>query len=289
MSRKQKPAIAICYDFDGTLIRGNMQENSFIPDLGIDKSTFWAEVNEHAARHDMDQILAYMQLMLEKAREKDRPFNKKSLGEHGKSIKFFSGVQDWFRIIRQYTKEIANIEHYIISSGLEEMIEGSEIGKNFKHIFASGFVYDANDVAVFPARSINYTTKVQYLFRINKGIENSWDNSRINEFTPESRRPIPFSQMIYIGDGDTDVPAMKMMNHKGGYSIAVYPAKQGTRMTREESERKKSVEKLHRDNRCQFIAEANYSKGEYLYQLVTSLIDRIVNECSCNMNLKANK
>ena len=282
-----KPTIAICYDFDGTLIRGNMQENSFIPNLNMPKEDFWTEVQDHARKHDMDEVLAYMHKMLDKANQNEKPFNKKSLSQHGESVSFFPGVEEWFKKINAYTNKRANTEHYIISSGLETMIKGCKIGKEFKHIFASDFVYDANEVAVFPARSINYTTKVQYLFRINKGIKNSWDNSEINKFTPEKDRAIPFSQMIYIGDGDTDVPAMKMINYKGGYSIAVYPSRSGKRATKLETEKKNNVQKLQEDNRCQFIAEADYRENEYLYEVVTMLIDRIINQSTYKMNLDA--
>ena len=283
---RNKKTIAICYDYDGTLIRGNMQENSFIPNINMKKDDFWEEVKKHAENHDMDDVLAYMQLMLNKAEGKSVAFNQTALKKHGKSVELFPGVEDWFKALNDYSREI-RIEHFIISSGLDDMIKGSLIGKNFKHIFASGFMYDANGVAKFPARSINYTTKVQYLFRINKGITNSWDNSTINTFISEDKRPMPFSQMIYIGDGDTDVPAMKMINYKGGYSIAVYPPKKGRRINNEEKKKKENVEKLQRDNRCQFIAEADYSKDGRLYNIVTSLIDRIANEHKYDMNINA--
>ena len=286
MSRK-KPTIAICYDFDGTLIKGNMQENSFLPKLGESKENFWKNVKENAEKHDMDEVLSYMQLMIETTHHKDRPFTKSALKKQGEGVNLFLGVKEWFNLINQYNKKVT-IEHYIISSGIDEMIKGSPIGGKFKHIFASGFTYDANNVAKFPARSINYTTKVQYLFRINKGIYNSWDSS-VNDFIPEPERPRPFSQMIYIGDGATDVPAMKMINYKGGYSIAVYPPIEGQRITKKEKEENKTekVEDLQKNNRCQFIAEADYEKDKYLYKIVTMLIDRIVNQHELKMNLDA--
>lgn len=288
MSHKSKPTIAICYDFDGTLIRGNMQENSFIPDIGMDKKDFWNEVKSYAEKHDMDEVLAYMKLMLNKAHEKNIHFNKSALEKHGKKITLFPGVSEWFDHIKSFAGDNGvKVEHYIVSSGLDDMINGCAIGNKFNHIFASGFMYDVHGVAEFPARSINYTTKVQYLFRINKGIQNSWDNSKINKFTPEEERYIPFSSMVYIGDGDTDIPAMKMINYKGGYSIAVYPPKSGARITKEEKNKKENVEKLQKDNRCQFIAEADYTKDKQLYQIVTNIISRIRNESLFNMNLKA--
>ena len=288
MKPRRKPIIAIIYDFDGTLIPGNMQEHSFIPGLGMDKSSFWKEVKERAKKHDMDEVLAYMQLMIEKAKGKKQPFNKTWLRKQGQSLEFFPGVETWFGEIKKYVRGgNATVRHYIISSGLDDMIQGSGIGRHFKHIFASGFMYDPYKGSEFPARSINYTTKVQYLFRINKGISNSWDNSKINKFTPKDKRPIPFSRMIYIGDGYTDVPSMKMMNYKGGYSIAVYPPRKGESLTKNEKKKRQEVRKLQKDNRCQFIAEADYSKDKTLYKIVTSLIDRISNEHIYKMKIQA--
>jgi 2-hydroxy-3-keto-5-methylthiopentenyl-1-phosphate phosphatase len=287
MSPKKKFPVAICYDFDGTLIRGNMQENSFIPDLGVSKESFWAEVKEAKKQHDMDEVLAYMELMMRKAEEKNQPFSKQSLADHGKSVSLFPGVQDWFGAINQAGKTLGlDVEHYIISSGIDEMIKGSPIGHHFKHIFASGFAYSANEVPKFAARSVNYTTKTQYLFRINKGVLNSWDNS-INSVMNDSDRPRPFSHMIYLGDGETDVPAMKMLNYQGGYSIAVYPPREGTRRTKEEAKKKQIAEGLHKDNRAQFVAEADYSANKPLFKLVATLLERIANEESFEMNRDA--
>ena len=286
--RAVKANISICYDFDGTLIRGNMQENSFLPGVGQDPSEFWAKVGKHAKRHDMDEVLAYMHLMIEAARSADQPFNRQSLRDHGSRLDLFPGVATWFRRINQYCRVAgATVEHFVISSGLEEMIRGSEIAGEFRHVFASGFTYDANGVPVFAARSVNYTAKTQYLFRINKGILNSWDNQKINRYTPEEDRPRPFSRIIYIGDGETDVPAMKMVNHQGGYSIVVWPLKRGPRMTREEMRKKEKAEQLVRENRAQFVAEADYEDGGPVHRVVTMLVRRIVGEYDLGMNLNA--
>ena len=286
--RAKKANISICYDFDGTLIRGNMQENSFLPGVGKNPSEFWAQVGRHAKKHDMDEVLAYMHLMLETAKIADQPFNREALRDHGKRLDLFPGVATWFGRINEYCKEAgATVEHFVISSGLQEMIKGSQIADEFKHVFASGFTYDANDVPVFAARSVNYTTKTQYLFRINKGILSSWDNDKINRYTPEEERPRPFSRMIYIGDGETDVPAMKMVNHQGGYSIAVWPSKEKARMTKEEKRKKAIAEQLVKDNRAQFVAEANYEDDGPVHRIVTMLIRRIVDEYDLRMNLKA--
>lgn len=265
-----------------------MQENSFLPGVGKNPSDFWAQVRQHANKHDMDEVLAYMHLMIEAARSADQPFNRQALRDHGRRLDLFPGVTTWFDRINKYCREAgATVEHFVISSGLQEMIKGSEIANEFTHVFASGFSYDANGVPVFAARSVNYTTKTQYLFRINKGILNSWDNEEINRHTPEEERPRPFSRMIYIGDGETDVPAMKMTNHQGGYSVAVWPPKKGTRFTQREKKRKETAEQLVKDNRAQFVAEANYEDDGPVHRIVTMLVRRIVGEYDLRMNLNA--
>ena len=283
----KKIPIAICYDFDGTLIRGNMQENSFIPNLGMEKEEFWAEVKKAAEDNDMDEVLAYMELMMSKAREKNKELSRTSLQSHGKTVDLFPGVQEWFSKIDKQGKNLGlAVEHYIISSGIDEMISGSSISHHFKHIFASGFAYNANDVPKFAARSVNYTTKTQYLFRINKGILNSWNNE-VNAVMAESARPIPFSRMIYLGDGETDVPTMKMLNYQGGYSIAVYPPAGGIRRTKAETQKRQAAENLRANNRAQFVAEADYTSGSELFSIVLSLLKRIADEEQYKMNRKA--
>ncbi|RLD50103.1 MAG: haloacid dehalogenase-like hydrolase, partial [Bacteroidetes bacterium] len=181
--KKRPLKIAIAYDFDGTIVPGNMQEHSFIPQLGIDKAAFWKEADERAKKNDMDQILAYMQLMLQKAREKEIPITKKAFYNHGKGITYFQGVSSYFDRINSFAKGHGVVlDHHIISSGLRDIIRGTSISKYFKNIFASGYKYDVNEVAEWPALAINYTNKTQYLFRINKGIDNSYDNSVINKY-----------------------------------------------------------------------------------------------------------
>lgn len=285
MSESKK--VGICYDFDGTLIRGNMQENSFIPELGMSKEEFWKEVKEYAKDQDMDEVLAYMHLMMRKTQQKERPFTRKDLQRHGQKVELFPGVKKWFDEINKVGKGLGlEIQHYIISSGIDEMIKGSPIADEFEHIFASGFSYDANDVPFFAARSVNYTTKTQYLYRINKGILNSWDHS-VNELMEDDKRPIPFSRMIYLGDGETDIPAMKTVNYQGGYSIVVYPPASGQRLNKKERNKKESTEKIYCQNRAQFIAEANYEEGSELYEIVCALIRRISDEEKYKMNRKA--
>ncbi len=266
--------VAIAYDFDGTLAPGNMQEHSFIPSLGINASAFWTEAKKRAEDNDMDEILAYMQLMIQEAANKDLPIRKKDFESYGKSIIFFEGVETYFDRINEYAKEkgIA-LEHYIISSGLREFVSGTKIAKHFTNIFASGFKYDVNGVAVWPALAINYTNKTQYLFRINKGIKNAYDNTLINKYVPDDERPIPFNQMIYIGDGETDVPAMKMIKYEGGSAIAVYNQK--LRGKKGKRSPKKICEDLIRQNRADFIAPADYSEGSDLDKTIKLILDKI--------------
>lgn len=274
---KKLMKVAIAYDFDGTLAPGNMQEHAFLPSLGINPKLFWTKAKKKAKENDMDEILAYMQITLEEARIKNLPIRKSDFINYGKGIQFFEGVESYFDRINAYAKkkEII-IEHYIISSGLREFIKGTKIAKHFKNIFASGFEYDANGVAVWPALAINYTNKTQYLFRINKGINNSYDNYEINKFMSEKDRYIPFEQMIYIGDGETDVPAMKMIKYQGGKAIAVYNSKIRAKKGRKSP--KQICEELISQNRADYIVPANYAEGSELDKMLKLIIDKIAAE-----------
>ncbi len=269
--------IAIAYDFDGTLAPGNMQEHSFIPKLGIDRTTFWKNANAMAKEHDMDEILSYMKLMLQEAKAKNISITKEAFAQYGKEISFFRGVESFFDRINTYAREKnVNINHHIISSGLRDIIQGTVISKHFKNIFASGFVYNKKNEAVWPALAINYTNKTQYLFRINKGINNSYDNSVINKFIEMEERPVPFSRMIYIGDGETDVPAMKMIKYQLGTAIAVYdPDKE---INSKGNPPRTVCEQLISQNRADFIAPADYSQNSILDKILKTLINKIVAE-----------
>ena len=264
---KKHITFAIAYDFDGTLAKGNIQENSFIPDLGIKKSDFWNEVKKLTEENEMDEILAYMFLLISKAKNHGGvKFDRESLKAHGKDVCYFDGVEDYFRRINEYARiKHINLEHYIISSGTMEMIKGTKIAKHFKTIYASSFKYDQHDVPEWPAIALNYTTKTQFLFRINKGIDNAWDNSKINTYVPEEKRPVPFERIIYIGDGLTDVPAMKLVKNQGGTSIGVYTPK---------SKKKAAVEKLLEEGRVSYVAPANYSEGAELDLIIKAVLDQ---------------
>lgn len=261
--------VAIAYDFDGTLSPGNMPEREFIPKLKLKPEQFWKKVKAHAKKNDMDEILAYMDLMIQKARTELVPINKKAFKDYGKKLDLFPGVDAWFGRINKYGKERKlSVKHYIISSGLREMIAGTKIAKEFEFIFASGFRYDIHNVAEWPAIAVNYTNKAQYLFRINKGIRNSWDNTTINRYMPEEERPVPFSNMLYLGDGETDIPAMKMLTYQGGRAIAVYQKrKKGARMN--------AIKLVEEEDRADAAVCADYTEGSDLDKAVKATLDEI--------------
>lgn len=270
---ENRTKIAICYDFDGTLSPDNMQEVSFIPKIGMSPHHFWQKVNENAKLNNMDSVLSYLNLMIDMAKIKGVPMSKEDLKNHGKEVKLFAGLNTWFDRINEYgqSKNI-EIEHYIISSGCEEIINGTKIADKFKHIFACSFVYNQNN-AVKPATAVNYTNKTQHLFRINKGIFNYWQNDELNCYTPPQSKYIPFSNMIYIGDGETDVPCMKMVMYQGGQAIAVYnPDKNGDE--NHKSAKEIAVE-LYKHKRADFIAPTNYEKGSEIEEIVKNIIDEI--------------
>ncbi len=268
MHQPKLPIVALAYDFDGTLAPGNMQEHSFIPRLGYGKEAFWEKVDCHAQKHDMDKILAYMHHMLQEAERLKMPLRRSELVEHGKNIRFFDGVPQWFDEIKRRGEHVGvQVQHFIISSGLQEIIEGTAIHRHFEKVYASRFFYDANDVPRWPALAINYTGKTQYLFRINKGMHDVWDDQAINAFVPDARRPVPFSNIIYIGDGDTDIPAMKMVNYQGGHSVVVYPPGDGKR-------EHQAAERVAQ-GRAPYMAPADYRPGQPLHALVCQLIEII--------------
>jgi phosphoserine phosphatase len=288
-----KNKIAIAYDFDGTLAPGNMQEHDFIPDLKMDIHEFWKEANDIAKQHDMDEVLAYMFLLLEKAKQKNISIKREDFFQYGKQISFYQGVEHYFERINLYAAEKGfEIEHYIISSGLREFVEGTSIAHHFKNIFASGFMYDAHNVACWPALGVNYTNKTQFLFRINKGIPNSYDNTLINKIVPENEKPIPFSNIIYLGDGETDIPAMKMVKMQGGFTIAVYNedyhkginplVKPPGEQKIDKKNPKDICEEIVRQQRADFMAPANYKENSALDILIMRCIDKIIAEQELN-------
>lgn len=258
-----KTKIAIMYDFDKTLCTKDMQEYSFIPQLQMSAQEFWTNVSKQTKECNMDSCLSYLYYMIQQAKEKKHPIKKEELVKLGKDIEFFPGVLMWFANINEYAKQHdIEIEHFIISSGLKEIIEGSQIAKEFKRIYACEFHYDNNNYADWPSMAVNYTNKTQFLFRINKGILDIW-NDAVNEQMPDNERYIPYTNMIYIGDGMTDVPCMSLVKKYGGHSIAVYQNKIDT------------CNKLLQDDRVNFIAKADYTTNSQLDNIIKQLINKV--------------
>lgn len=265
---KKKPIVALIYDFDGTLSPGNMQEFGFIQAIGKSPAEFWEMSDEIAAGQDASNILSYMKLMFDEAKKAGISLKRSKFKSFGKRIELFDGVKEWFGLINEYGKEHGVIvEHYINSSGLAEMIEGSPIAKEFKRIFACSFLYDEKGNAVWPGVAVDYTAKTQFIFKINKGILSIRDNKLVNESQLEENKRIPFPHMIYFGDGETDVPCMKIVKMFGGNSIAVYnPLVPGKHET---------AKKLLKQKRVNFITPASYTRESRTYKVVCSIIDKI--------------
>ncbi len=265
---ENKLTVALIYDFDGTLAAGNMQEYDFIPAVGKSNKEFWSEANQMAEEHDADGILTYMASMIEAARAKGLSLKREMFRESGAKVQLFEGVEGWFARINAYGEERGiRIVHYINSSGLTEMIEGTPIAKEFRKIYACSFLYNNEGNAYWPAAAVNYTNKTQFIFKINKGVESVYDSTEVNRFIAERDRAVPFNNMIYIGDGTTDIPCMRLVKNFGGHSIAVYNP------TIEESH--KGMEQLIRDNRVSHVCPATYTEGSALDKLVKTIIDKV--------------
>lgn len=265
---KKTPIVALIYDFDGTLSPGNMQEFGFIQAIGKSPKEFWTMSDDIAKGQDASNILSYMKLMFDEAAKAGIPLKRSKFKSFGKSVELFDGVRDWFRLVNEYGKAHGVIvEHYINSSGLAEMIEGTPIAKEFKRIFACSFLYNEKGEAVWPGVAVDYTAKTQFIFKINKGILSIRDNKRVNESQLEENKRIPFPHMIYFGDGDTDVPCMKIVKMFGGHSVAVYnPAIPGKKAT---------AQKLLRQKRVNFITPACYTEDSRTFKVVCAIIDKI--------------
>lgn len=264
-----KPTVALIYDFDGTLSPHNMQEYDFLKDIGIKNSNeFWQEVDELVQKHDASNILCYMKLMIDKAKMAGKSIRRQAFVDYGKSVELYKGVEQWFDVIDELAKKYnVVVEHYINSSGLKEMIEGTPIYSKFKHVYACSFLYTVDGIAEWPAVAVDFTAKTQFLFMINKGVVNISDNKKVNEYKPDSERPIPFKHMIYFGDGETDIPCMRMVKANGGNSIAIYPARN--------HDKKEIAKKLIHDGRVNFACVADYSKDGEIYKIVEAILSQI--------------
>lgn len=274
---KKRPIVALIYDFDGTLAPGNMQEWGFIQAIGKDVDEFWRKNRELSEKNDASGILCYMNLMIKEARYNNIKLTRESFKQFGSKIDLFKGVEEWFSLINKEGEELGlEVKHYINSSGLREMIEGTSIAKEFENIYACSFLYDVNGVAYWPGVAIDYTGKTQFLFKINKGIKEISDNKKINEYIPKEKRPVPFEHMIYFGDGETDIPSMKMVKDYGGHSIAVYGTK----------EKQKTAKKLIKEDRVNFICNADYRQGKDMHKIVKRILFKIRSDYDFNRLLK---
>ena len=262
---EQRPIIALLYDFDKTLCTTDMQNYAFIPSLGMTPAEFWKEANTFGHENQMDGILAYMFTMIQKSREKGVPFTRESLVEKGRDIVLFPGVEDWFARINAFGEsQGVEVEHYVISSGLREIIEGSAISAAFKEIYASEFYYDEKGAPAWPKLAVNFTAKTQFVYRINKGVLDVSNDKDLNDSMPDDSKRVPFRNMIYLGDGLSDVPCMKMMRAYGGQAVAVYqPAS------------RQGVEDLLAKGRVDYMFPADYSAGTALESTIKGIICRM--------------
>ncbi|MCQ2120123.1 MAG: haloacid dehalogenase-like hydrolase, partial [Bacteroidales bacterium] len=257
---KKRPIVALIYDFDGTLSPGNMQEFGFIQAVGRTPGEFWGMSDGLAIGQDASNVLSYMKMMYDEAKKNGIPLKKSDFQKFGSGIELYEGVREWFGLVNRYGKEHGvKVEHYINSSGLKEIIEGSPIAKEFKHIFACSFIYNEEGEAQWPGIAVDYTAKTQFIFKISKGIFSANDSKRVNGSTAEDKKRIPYQHMIYFGDGETDIPSMKIVTMFGGHSIATYnPA----------SKKKKAfAQKLEKQGRASFIAPANYREDGRAFTL----------------------
>lgn len=260
-----KTLVAIIYDFDKTLCDKDMQEYSFIPSLGINPKDFWKMTDEFSRKEKMDKILACMYTMLKESENNNKHITKEYLNSLGKDINFFPGIINWFERINEYGDKIGlQIEHYIVSSGLKEIIDGTKISKQFKNIYACEFLYNEDGYAIWPKMSVNYTTKTQFISRINKGVLDISDDKTLNKKMLEEERRISTKNMIYFGDGLTDIPSMRMIKENGGYAIAVY-----------QNNDKEIASDLLKDNRIDFFAKADYQENSQIDKLMKNMLIEI--------------
>ena len=266
----RRDRIALVYDFDGTLSPQPMQEYTVLPELGITPGDFWAGVDRDLAAREGENMLVYMRHLVEEARTRGVRLGRRELGALGARVRYFAGVGGWFERVDAYVRERGGgrvrVSHFVVSAGLREILEGVSIRRHFRRVFASEYHFDRRGVATFPRVVITDTTKTQYLFRINKGRLDLREN--INTHMPERERPIPFENMIYIGDGLTDVPSMTVTRKNGGNALAVWnPRKPDTRA---------GCEALLAAGRVNFIAPADYRAGRTLERRVRLLLDAVI-------------
>ena len=261
----QAPIIAFLYDFDKTLCTTDMEDYAFIPSLGYTPAEFWGRANAFGWENRMDGLLAYMYTMIQECAAQNIKLDRAFLNHCGESIQLFPGVREWFARINAFGESLGvQVEHYVISSGLREIIEGSGIAQEFREIYACEFYYNENGDACWPKLDVNFTNKTQFVYRINKGILDVSRYKELNDSMPDDSKRVPFTNMIYMGDGLSDVPCMKMMRAYGGQAIAVYQASN-----------RQGVEKLLADGRVDFIFPADYREGMELDRTVRDILRKM--------------
>lgn len=261
------PIVAFCYDFDKTLSPKDMQNFGLIPKLGCEIDAFWHESDELAHSNGMDKILSYMKLIIDKAKLSNIDIKRADFVKLGESIELFPGVDSWFERIDEIAEKIGvHVEHYIISAGIKEIIEGTSIAKYFTEIYASSFLYDNNCTPVWPSQVVNYTTKTQHLYRISKDCLDLSDEESVNEHIDDEMRRIPFRNFVYFGDSETDIPAMRIVKKGGGVAIGVYNA---------ETVDMRRVSKLLKQERINFLMPAVYGEGSKIEKLAISILQKI--------------
>ena len=261
-----KPIVALLYDFDKTLCTTDMEDYSFIPSLGMTPTEFWGIANGFGQENHMDALLAYMYTMIHECKKREIRLDRNYLVQCGKAMKLFPGVRDWFSRINAFGESLGvTVEHYVLSSGLKEIIEGSGISQEFREIYACEFFYNEEGLAAWPKLDVNFTNKTQFVYRINKGVLDVAEDRKLNDSMPDDSKRVPFTNMIYLGDGLSDVPCMKMMQAYGGQAIAVY-----------QDSNRLGVEELLRKGRVDFIFPADYSAGTALEETVKNIIRKMV-------------
>ena len=261
----KRPIVAFLYDFDKTLCTTDMEDYAFIPSLGYTPSEFWAKANGFGYENKMDGLLAYMYTMIRECAAQGIRLDRDYLVRSGEAIELFPGVREWFAHITAYGADLGvDVEHYVISSGLREIIEGSGIAHEFKQIYACEFYYDESDLAAWPKLDVNFTNKTQFVYRINKGILDIARDKELNDSMPDDSKRVPFTNMVYVGDGLSDVPCMKMMRAYGGQAVAVY-----------QKSNRAGVEKLLQDGRVDFIFPADYREGTEFDKTVHNILRKM--------------
>lgn len=257
--------IALLYDFDYTLAHGFMQQFGLMQDLGFDDvMDFFQSCEKVSLDTQMDMCLSSMCGIVELAKSQGKNVTKEYLRNFGKDIAYYKGVTEWFDKINAIGRSFGyEIEHYIISSGIKEIIEGSQIAKHFTRIYANFFAYK-NGIAFWPSQVVNYTSKTQYIFRVRKGALDDLASLDAINAKMKDEDVLPFKNIIYIGDSQTDIPSFKVIKNSGGMSICVFD--------KNSENSKNTALKCFVEGRCNYYTEADYSEGSDLYNLISNYI-----------------